>query len=299
MEQGRSARSLSVVITTRNRSELLREALASVVAQDPSDLDLEIIVIDDRSTDDTETVVRSFEGVRYARVSAGSCGASRAAGIELAKGTWIAFLDDDDTWLPRVPAFAELTRKRPELRMVWSPAIVCDHLLKERGAVWPGPELDGTEGMFEAFLRALPAPSSIFVHREVFERCGSFSPSAGRAEDWDFFLRVARAGFPSARLAEPSVLYRSRVKPDAKLILQTAKDSLDIVARELEVRHSQRPTRLARARAVLRLRGWHVHAMLDGARHRDTSPEERRALRLAALRLSPLHVVAAVLRREA
>jgi glycosyltransferase involved in cell wall biosynthesis len=291
---GTAERALSIVITTKNRSGLLREAIASVVDQDSGGLDLEVIVVDDQSTDDTAAVVRTFPSVRYVRVAAGSCGASRAAGTAQARGNWIAFLDDDDVWLPRVREFADLIRRRPEVRLVWSPAIVCDHMLKH-GPVWWGPDLQVHGNLFEAFLCSLPAPSSIFVHRDVMQRCGGFSLDAGRAEDYDFFLRVARQAIPAMRLQNPSVLYRSREKPNATVILRTAEDSLRIVRRELSIAHRSRPSPLRRARSLLRLRGWHVYAMLDGARHPATSPEDRRKLTRAALRLSPLHALRGLL----
>src|SRR5688500_3105591 len=93
---------VSVIIPTHNRAPQLRAALRSVFAQEGrSDLfDLDVIVIDDASTDDTCDVVREFPLARYLRfdVNRGPS-AARNAGINVCKGRYVAFLDDDDIWL--------------------------------------------------------------------------------------------------------------------------------------------------------------------------------------------------------
>lgn len=91
----------SVVIPTFNRAELLREAVQSVLDQTFGDF--ELIVVDDHSTDDTAQVIRSFSDPRLSFLSnyRGRGGAgTRNAGIFRARGEWVAFLDDDDTWHP-------------------------------------------------------------------------------------------------------------------------------------------------------------------------------------------------------
>ena len=91
----------TVVIPTHNRSLLLKRAVESVLSQTFEDF--ELIVIDDHSTDDTASVVKSFTDHRMRYLTnqrtKGACGA-RNTGIFSAKGKWVAFLDDDDVWLP-------------------------------------------------------------------------------------------------------------------------------------------------------------------------------------------------------
>ncbi|MEX1019314.1 MAG: glycosyltransferase family 2 protein [Litorilinea sp.] len=91
----------TVVIPTHNRSGMVAETIASVLAQTWTDF--EVLVVDDHSTDDTEAVVTAFNDprVRYLRNARarGACGA-RNTGIFQARGTWVAPLDDDDWWLP-------------------------------------------------------------------------------------------------------------------------------------------------------------------------------------------------------
>ncbi|MFQ5769234.1 MAG: glycosyltransferase family 2 protein, partial [bacterium] len=92
----------TVVIPTHNRAELLKEAIQSVLAQTFSDF--ELIVVDDHSTDNTRDVIASFRDSRIKYVlndrTTGGAG-TRNAGIFRAQGEWVAFLDDDDVWLPQ------------------------------------------------------------------------------------------------------------------------------------------------------------------------------------------------------
>lgn len=91
----------SVIIPTYNRANLLSEAIQSVLNQTFSDY--ELIVVDDHSTDNTKSIVNSFSDKRIIYIlndrSGGGAGA-RNTGIFRARGEWIAFLDDDDVWLP-------------------------------------------------------------------------------------------------------------------------------------------------------------------------------------------------------
>src|SRR5262245_31802290 len=92
---------VSVVIPTRNRLRLLTLALASVL--DQRDVRLEVIVIDEASTDDVAAAIASLGDSRVRLVRhapAQGMGAARNRGIAEAAGDWIAFLDDDDVWAP-------------------------------------------------------------------------------------------------------------------------------------------------------------------------------------------------------
>src|SRR4030043_1639450 len=92
----------TVVIPTYNRSAFLKEALQSVL--DQTFQDFEVLVIDDHSTDNTKEVVESFYDDRITYIlndrARGGAG-TRNAGIFRARGEWVAFLDDDDIWLPK------------------------------------------------------------------------------------------------------------------------------------------------------------------------------------------------------
>lgn len=94
-------KAVSVIIPTYNRSHLIGEAINSVLMQDIRDCDIEIIVVDNGSTDNTRDVVTGFGNkVRYIFQKNKGAGAARNRGIEETSGEWISFLDSDDRWLP-------------------------------------------------------------------------------------------------------------------------------------------------------------------------------------------------------
>ena len=93
---------VTVVIPTRNRAGFLPTCLNAVL--DQRDIELEVIVVDDASTDDTRAVLQHLQTDQRARVislgTRGGVAAARNAGIAEARGEWLAFLDDDDIWAP-------------------------------------------------------------------------------------------------------------------------------------------------------------------------------------------------------
>ena len=92
---------VSVIIPTYNRANLIGRSIQSVLGQ--TYRDFEVIIIDDNSTDNTGEVVRSFRDPRiiYIKLSSNSgVSAARNQGIQMAKGTYIAFQDSDDEWFP-------------------------------------------------------------------------------------------------------------------------------------------------------------------------------------------------------
>ena len=107
---------VSVVIATYNRSRQVKEAIDSVLAQ--SAPVREIIVVDDGSKDDTREQLLSYgDRIRPFFQANGGASAARNLAMRMAQGSWIAFLDDDDVWLPeKIEQQMELVRRNPELR---------------------------------------------------------------------------------------------------------------------------------------------------------------------------------------
>ena len=101
--EGKVDNLVSVVLPTRNRSTYLKDSLQSVINQTYEDL--EVVVVDDASTDDTKQLLESFQAkdcrIRYiCNENPGGASAARNTGIKHARGTFIAFQDDDDIWHP-------------------------------------------------------------------------------------------------------------------------------------------------------------------------------------------------------
>ncbi len=190
---------VSVIIPTYNRKALLRQALESVFAQ--SYRDFEVIVIDDGSTDGTEEALRPlFERIRYLSKPNGGPASARNRGIKEARGDYIAFLDSDDLWEPK---FLEVTcdylGRHDELAMVatgWRTLPEGKHRPRVAASLLHG---DLFRRLIEQrFIRT----SSVLARRAFMERVGGFNEGLEVAEDYDMWLRIARA-YPVAFLNVP------------------------------------------------------------------------------------------------
>ena len=181
---------VSVVIPTRNRSRLLAEAIRSVQAIDGPDLNLEIIVVDNGSTDDTEQVARAL-GTNYLRATKPGAAATRNVGIRAATGEFIAFLDDDDVWLPgHLRPQLELLTARPDLAACIGQIIPVDEA--ERPLADPYPVSLPPDGdAYQAFLGDFPQIGAFVVRTSVRETVGYQDDKHIWGEDWDWFLRIA------------------------------------------------------------------------------------------------------------
>lgn len=179
--------SVSVVIPTFNREARLSAAIRSVLNQSltPS----EIIVVDDGSTDATENIIKSFSEVRYIHQENQGVSQARNHGIRLAEHEWIAFLDSDDEWLPR-----KLERQwraldsQPQYRFCHT-----DEIWIRNGKRVNPMKKHAKYGGF-IFNQCLPlcviSPSSVLMHRSLFELYGTFDPALPVCEDYDLWLRI-------------------------------------------------------------------------------------------------------------
>jgi glycosyltransferase involved in cell wall biosynthesis len=193
---------ISVVIPTYNRAREVGDAIDSALAQTrPA---LEIIVIDDGSTDETPAVLARYgERIRVVRQNNQGVAAARNAGIAVARGDLLAFLDSDDVWLPRkLELQAARIEADPELGLVH-----CGVDFEGTGI-----RLDGMEGSVASEMLRLDRSvivahgSGVMVPRRVVEEVGDFDGRMRVSEDWDFCYRVAaryRIGF----VAEALVLH--------------------------------------------------------------------------------------------
>ena len=222
---------VSVVIPTYNRSALLRDAVGSVLGQSSADTQppFEIVIVDNNSQDDTETIARALVNahpgkVHYVRESQQGNAHARNRGVQTARGEIIAFIDDDvaveSNWLATL---TNALASRPEMSFVggrvlpqwngpppswltpehWSPLALLDY----------GPEEliisgDRPRGLLTA---------NIAFRRSVFADVGSFSPDLqrvknmiGSMEDTEFLMRVCRSGKQGLYL--PQMIARAPVE---------------------------------------------------------------------------------------
>jgi len=181
---------VSVIIPTYNRSDKVVRAVQSVL--DQSFKDLEILVVDDGSTDDTEArLVPYGTSIKYMRQSAnGGVSAARNKGIKNSSGTWLAFLDSDDYWLKDKLRFQmEFLHRTPD-------AVACqteEIWIRMGRRVNPKKIHKKPSGeIFQHSLRlCLVSPSSVILKRSVFDEIGLFDETLEAAEDYDLWLRIS------------------------------------------------------------------------------------------------------------
>jgi glycosyltransferase involved in cell wall biosynthesis len=249
-----SAPQVSVIVPTRNRARRLDLALGTALGQ--SGVDLEVLVVDDGSTDDTEGVVSRLRDprIRYLkRATRGGVSVARNVGIEAAGGAWIAFLDDDDVWAP-----TKLSRQVAATvaqGRAWSYAgeVLVDADLRILAGAPPPPPEEVVRGV-ERHNSVPAGASNVVVGAEVLAAVGSFDPELTIGEDWDLWIRLSRWGPPGwVRSPLVAISYHSgNASRDAAAMLR----QLDVIADRYGIR-------VDRARHY-RWAAW--HALLEGRR---------------------------------
>jgi len=198
--------SVSVIIPTYNRSAYLVGAIESVLSQ--SYCDLEIIVVDDGSTDNTQDVISGYgDRVRYLFQENKGPSSARNLGISAAEGDLIAFLDSDDLWRrDKLEKQVELFEQNSNIGLVASG----HDLVNERGELISNYSLKSTELKQlhkKQMLRNLFSTPSVIVRKSCFQSVGVFNEKLYFAEDWDMWLRIINA-YDSAFINAPLVTIR-------------------------------------------------------------------------------------------
>jgi glycosyltransferase involved in cell wall biosynthesis len=190
MEPARRPR-VSVVMPAYNSAATVKDAIESVLAQTYPDF--EIVVIDDGSVDDTERVVRQFgDRVRYFKQENGGVSVARNTGIKKSLGTYVAFLDSDDIWVP-----GKLAEQIPWLEADPKVGLVyCDWAVTSGEAVLQSSrhkELPAASGyVFDELIQSgFILTSGVIVRRACLDDVGDFDTSLAIAEDYDLWLRIS------------------------------------------------------------------------------------------------------------
>ena len=190
---------VSVVVPTYNRSDLVLDTLESICNQ--SFRPIEIVVVDDGSTDDTLNVVRewakqndSFKTlvVRWVSQTNQGANAARNRGIEEAHGEFIAFLDSDDQWLPqKLAKQITIFRKDNAVGGVYCGMRNVDLNTGEKDEVTPRAYPEGNLLRQLLIHDVTEATSSWVVRRKCFEQVGTFDISLPARQDWDMWIRLS------------------------------------------------------------------------------------------------------------
>ena len=187
---------VAIIIPTYNRADLIAETIESALAQTYKDI--EIIVVDDGSTDNTRDVVESFGSrVRYLwQPSSGRPAAPRNLGARSTSAEFLAFVDSDDLLLPRKTATQlRYLEEHPECDLVFGD---CAYMEFD-GSEIPGSttftekQWNGDASLRQLLHRNVITVVAPLVRRAAFERAGGFDPTMHH-EDYDLWLRMAVAG---------------------------------------------------------------------------------------------------------
>jgi glycosyltransferase involved in cell wall biosynthesis len=220
---------ISVIIPTYNRAQFLPQALDSVLEQ--TFQDLEIIVIDDCSTDHTPDVLRPYQSrIVYSRVPENRGVAyARNLGLQRAQGDYIAFLDSDDFWKSeKLQKQRDFLKKCPEYSLVATQCLVkviddnfqtLEYVLKE--------EVHYELSYENIFKRPFIMPSSLLVKKQCFQEIGLFDESLRVLEDIDMYLRMARY-YKIGFINEPLTVYTRGHEKNRR-------DSLDVRINRLKI----------------------------------------------------------------
>jgi glycosyltransferase involved in cell wall biosynthesis len=181
--------------------------LLSVLQQ--RDVDLEVIVVDDASTDGTAEMVFQLGDPRVRLVRHASQqgeSATRNRGIAEASGGWIAFLDDDDMWAPEKLTLQLESVKKAQRTWAYAGDVNVDDDLRVLSAFRP----PTPEQIMRALPRYNPVPSgasNVIIRADALAETGTFDPDLRRTADWDMWIRLAKTG-PPACVSRPLVGYR-------------------------------------------------------------------------------------------
>lgn len=185
---------VSILMATRNRADLIGEAIESVRSQ--SLADWELIVIDDGSPDNTAEVMAAWEKkdprVRYLNIPpAGSIAKVSNAGLRVAKGEFVAILDDDDYWVDRRKLEKQVAflRSHPDYIACGGWFVAVDGDGKEKARLTK-PETDAAIRRVMLSANAIANGTSMFRRKEA----GLYDEAMRQFADWDFFLRLGTKG---------------------------------------------------------------------------------------------------------
>lgn len=254
---------ISIVLPLYNGRAYVAETLASIAAQ--SEQRVELIVIDDGSTDDSAALVRgvcaasSSPVLRCAtlvRQENGGVAAARNAGIARARGAWIAFIDQDDLWLPHKLS-AQLAALRATPGAQWHYSAFVRFYDDGREVTCASGSADRLETWRRLLGGALfIAPATALVARTACEAVGGFDAALSPTDDWDFFLKLV-ARFELSYSDECLVRFRAHIHSAGK----RQRNRIFALQRDVLARHAPAAAGIVPPRVIRTRRAniyWHL-----------------------------------------
>ena len=181
---------VSVIIPTHNRASFVQKAVQSVF--DQSFKNWELIIVDDGSTDNTQDLLKfhaNHPKVRLLKTLNRGVSAARNLGVRQALGTWIAFLDSDDQWLPeKLEKQMDESRRNPKI------SIIHGNEIWVRRGIRVNPMKKHQKRGGDLFSQALKlcciSPSTVLIKKSLFDKVGGFREDFPVCEDYDLWLRI-------------------------------------------------------------------------------------------------------------
>lgn len=188
---------LSIIIPVYNSSKTIIQCLTSVVEQNDFELEKEIIIINDGSTDNSEVLIKEFIAnhpeiiIKYKYKENGGVSRARNLGIQLSDGDWIAFLDSDDRWLSN--------KLSAQFDIINSSSFNIDFIGCARNnevLTILGNKITSLHKatVMELLMKMFPQTSTAIVRRELLIQVGCYDQSMSHAEDGDLWVRLCQSG---------------------------------------------------------------------------------------------------------
>jgi glycosyltransferase involved in cell wall biosynthesis len=246
---------------------MLAVALRSALSQ--RQVDFEVIVVDDGSSDNTAAMVAALSHPRVQllrqEVSEG-VSAARNRGVAVAAGEWVAFLDDDDLWAPDKLVRQLEATTAARRGWVYAGDVNVDSHLRVLGG-GPPPAPDQVVSSLEHYNAVPSGASNVVVRRDLLAAAGPFDPQLKTNEDWDMWIRLAGRG-PPAWVCSPLVALRLH-SGGASLNMQAVLEEIEIIA----ARYSLAVDRVRHFR-------WAAWTCLQGGKRREALRYYGRAVAL-------------------
>lgn len=204
---------ISVIVSTFNRADRLKKAIQSIIDQNYPNI--EIVVVDDASTDDTSKVVKAFRDKRIIYIKRkknfGSDTQPKNDGIKASHGEYIAFLDDDNVYNPDALRIRYIAmEKNPLLDVVYTDRLIID----ESGQVPSQVGINSDFNVSLLFQRNYIDMSDVLIKRKSLFFVGGFDERYKKYVDWNLWIRMAKAGMKFHHI--PKVTLEYHLHPDMK-----------------------------------------------------------------------------------